>query len=151
MSMKDAKRVLGVSSHCLRAYAYKGLLTDHRSPGGHRVFDANGLEALRGKGQAREKDRASGAGVVTYARVSSHGQAAEADLARQVGHLQAAAGGRSVVGVYTDVASGLSDRRRGLRAALGACASNDVTELWVAHPGRLARFGTGAIESCSAS
>jgi predicted site-specific integrase-resolvase len=47
-----------------------------------------------------------------------------------------------VAGVFTDVASGLSERRRGLRQALDACRCPEVSVLLVEHPERLARFGT---------
>ena len=87
--------------------------------------------------------------VVLYGRVSSRRQAAEGDLDRQLEKLTGWAATnrpRSVVEVYSDVASGLSDRRAGLRKALARCQAVQVTELVVAHPERLARFGTGAIE-----
>ena len=48
--------------------------------------------------------------------------------------------------VFTDVASGLSDRRSGLRKALSECMAADVRTLVVEHPDRLARFGVGLIE-----
>ncbi len=56
--------------------------------------------------------------------------------------LREAAGERIVVGEFTDVASGLSDRRKGLRRALRACHAESVTTLLVTHEERLARFGT---------
>jgi predicted site-specific integrase-resolvase len=45
--------------------------------------------------------------------------------------------------VFTDVASGLPDRRAGLRKALTACMEQGAGRLVVEHPDRLARFGTG--------
>lgn len=54
-------------------------------------------------------------------------------------------GGADLV-VFTDVASGLSDRRAGLRKALAECMKPGVGRLVVEHPDRLARFGVGVIE-----
>lgn len=82
--------------------------------------------------------------MVGYARVSSRRQQAEGDLDRQVARLKKA-GGPDLV-VFTDVASRLSDRRAGLRKALGECRKPAVTGLVVEHPDRLARFGVGVIE-----
>lgn len=59
--------------------------------------------------------------------------------------LRAAADGRPVAGVFTDVASGLSDKRKGLRGALRACQDEAVTALLVKHEERLARFGTALL------
>ncbi|MDT0463358.1 recombinase family protein [Streptomyces gibsoniae] len=85
------------------------------------------------------------AGVVLYGRVSSHRQRAEGDLDGQMVRLREAAGERIVVGEFTDVASGLSDRRQGLRRALRACQAESVTTLLVTHEERLARFGTAML------
>jgi predicted site-specific integrase-resolvase len=84
--------------------------------------------------------------VVLYARVSSHRQAKEGDLDRQVDKLKAAVKGRPIYSIHKDIASGLSDKRSGLRAALEDCRKSEVGELVVTHPERLARFGTGVIE-----
>jgi putative resolvase len=84
--------------------------------------------------------------VVLYARVSSRRQAQEGDLERQLARLRDTAKDRVVAGEFSDVASGPSDRRSGLRRALLACRDPSVTELWVTHQERLARFGVGIIE-----
>ncbi|MGP3951154.1 recombinase family protein [Streptomyces sp. 7N604] len=59
--------------------------------------------------------------------------------------LREAAGDRIVFGEFTDVASGLSDRRKGLRRALQACQAESVSTLLVTHEERLARFGTAML------
>jgi predicted site-specific integrase-resolvase len=83
--------------------------------------------------------------VVLYGRVSSHRQRQEGDLDRQLERLREVAGDRPVVGVFFDVASGLSDKRKGLRRALRACQDDAVTVLMVTHEERLARFGTALL------
>jgi putative resolvase len=47
-----------------------------------------------------------------------------------------------VFGEYCDVASGLSDRRAGLRRALTACQDPTVTTLFVTHPNALPGSGS---------
>ncbi|MFD6322694.1 IS607 family transposase [Streptomyces sp. NPDC058442] len=141
VSAGRAARILGVSTRTLRRYTASGVLADRRSPGGRRVFSVVELEALRS-----DAGRSPGVeGVVLYGRVSSQRQRAEGDLDRQLARLRKAAGGRPVVGEFFDVASGLSDQRRGLRRALTLCQRPEVSVLLVEREDRLARFGTGVI------
>jgi len=150
VGVREAKAMLGVSSRTLRRYTASGKLPDRRSPGGHRIFSIAELEAiLHRRGDAPES-RGTGA-VVLYARVSSRRQAQEGYLERQLARLRDTAKGRVVAGEFSDVASGLSDRRPGLKRALLACQYPSVTELWVTHEERLARFGVGIIEQLLSS
>lgn len=142
LSSGRAAQFLGVSTRTLRRYTETGLLPDVRSPGGRRIFRTRDLEAV-----AARRCNGSHRGVVIYARVSSRRQQTEGDLDRQMTRLREASEGYGpVVGVFSDVASGLSDNRTGLRKALDACREPEVTTLLITHPDRLARFGTGVIE-----
>lgn len=144
VGVAEARAMLGVSSRTLRRYTAEGKLPDRRSPGGRRVFSVVEIEAiLHQRGKAPVGDGLGA--VVLYGRVSSRRQAQEGDLDRQMAVLRNRAQDRLVLGEFSDVASGLSDRRAGLRRALRACLVPEVTELWVTHPERLARFGIGAI------
>jgi len=147
LTIGAAAKTLGVTVRTMRYYTITGKLPDRRSPGGRmgdrRVFIRSEIEAFK---LTRGYPRDLGSKVVVYARVSSHRQAKAGDLARQVARLHAAAGKKEILGTYQDIASGLSDKRLGLRAALAACRKPEVGELLVTHPERLARFGTGIIE-----
>jgi putative resolvase len=127
---------LGVSTRTLRRYTQDGRLPDARSAGGRRIFRIADLDSITRKPSAGK--------AVGYARVSSRRQQAEGDLDRQVSRLRAYGGDDLVV--FTDVASGLSDRRAGLRKALAECMKSGANRLLVEHPDRLARFGVGVIE-----
>ena len=131
----------------LRRWTSKGVLPDRRSAGGHRVFLVSELEqAVGGPLVSRP---AAGTTLVAYARVSSRRQVSEGDLDRQVRKLEEwARVERPGIGllVFQDVASGLSDRRAGLRRALRQAQCPEVSEMVVSHRERLARFGTGWIE-----
>jgi len=104
---------LGVSTRTLRRYTQDGRLPDARSAGGRRIFRIGDLDAIGRK-------PCTGT-AVGYARVSSRRQQADGDLDRQVARLRAHDDAVVVVVVvvvvvlFTDVASGLSDRRAGLR------------------------------------
>jgi putative resolvase len=104
--------------------------------GGRRIFRVGDLDAITSKPALGR--------VLAYARVSSSRQQAEGDLDRQVARLREGQPGD--LDVFTDVASGLSDRRAGLRKALTECMAPGVVRLLVEHPDRLARFGVGLIE-----
>lgn len=140
LSSGQTARYLGVSTRTLRRYTDNGTLPDTRSPGGRRIFRKADLDQVK----SHRGGRATGA-VVLYGRVSSRRQEAEGDLGRQMARLRAAATG-PVFGEFTDVASGLSDRRYGVRRALSACMDPAVDTLMLTHPDRLARFGVGIIE-----
>jgi excisionase family DNA binding protein len=139
LSIAAAAARLGVSVRTVRRYTVDGKLPDTRSAGGRRIFRIVDLDAL-------VTGRVSEGAVVLYGRVSSCRQQVEGDLDRQVATLREAAAGRVVAGQFTDVASGLSDRRKGLARALTACQDPAVDTLLVTHPDRLSRFGVGIIE-----
>jgi excisionase family DNA binding protein len=136
VSATSAAHRLGVSTRTLRRYTQEGRLPDARSAGGRRIFRIADLDAITRKPPAGR--------AVGYARVSPRRQQAEGDLHRQVARLKEF--GDADLVVFTDVASGLSDRRAGLRKALGECMKPGVDRLLVEHPDRLARFGVGVIE-----
>ncbi len=136
--MSRARATLGVSSRTLRRDTASGKREDLRSPGGHRVFRMADLHVLNAE---REDGRT---GVLIYARVSCAGQ--KDDLVRQIEDLERAAEGRVVLATFSDVASGLSDKRRGLKKLLRRVEDGDVSAVLVTHPDRLARFGPGVIE-----
>lgn len=48
ITMREAGRLLGVSSPTLRRYDQRGLLTTYRTPGGHRRFLLSEVRALAG-------------------------------------------------------------------------------------------------------
>jgi putative resolvase len=135
VSATAAAHRLAVSTRTLRRYTQEGRLPDARGAGGRRIFRVGDLDAITGK-------PAEGI-AVGYARVSSRRQQADGDLDRQVSRLRAHGGTELVV--FTDVASGWSDRRAGLRTAWGQCMKPPVDRLLVEHPDRLARFGVEVI------
>ena len=135
--------MLGVSVRTMRYYTDTGRLPDRRADSRRRRFLRSDIDRFK---LERGYIRDTGKQVVLYARVSSHRQAREGDLDRQVERLKKAAGRRVIHSIHKDIASGLSERRAGLKAALAACQESEVGELLITHPERLARFGTGIIE-----
>jgi len=83
--------------------------------------------------------------AVFYARVSGHDQ--KADLQRQVEALTEAYGSKfSEMVVLTDVGSGLSTDRRGLRKAMQMARERKIRAVAVSFSDRLTRFGFEYLE-----
>jgi excisionase family DNA binding protein len=146
LSIADAAALLGVKVRTLRLWANEGRLPFERGPLGRRLFYHPDIERLRA---ARIGERPPA--VVLYARVSSHRQEKEGDLTRQRQRLRTAMADREIAGDFADIASGLSEKRSGLRRALITCAQPAVGELVITHRERLARFGVGPLETLLAS
>ena len=80
---------------------------------------------------------------VLYVRVSTKKQADAGNLERQLERLRAYARekGYRVVAEYSDVASGLNQKRRGLERVLKSAERGEFKKLLIEYPDRLARFG----------
>ena len=86
--------------------------------------------------------------VMLYARVSTKKQADAGNLERQMERLRqyAREKGFTVKAEYTDVASGLNQKRRGLANILKLAEQGEYKKLLIEYPDRLARFGYTYIE-----
>lgn len=146
--LKDAAKVLGVSVDTLRRWEREGKLRLSRTAGGWRRVPAEELQRLLGSTPPAERRV-----WALYARVSSHEQKAKGDLSRQVAYLRQAVGelGGTVEYAVTDVSSGLSDRRPGLRRLMALAAKGEITDLAITYKDRLTRFGFGYLEEYFAS
>lgn len=84
--------------------------------------------------------------AVIYARVSSSDQ--RDDLDRQVEYLKeyCSARGYRVADIVTDVASGLNEKRRGLKKLFNHVVNGKADVVVVSYKDRLTRFGFGYLE-----
>ncbi len=84
--------------------------------------------------------------AVIYARVSSSDQ--KSDLERQVEYLKeyCSAKGYNVVEILTDIASGLNEKRRGLRKLFGYVVNGKIDVVVISYKDRLTRFGFKYLE-----
>ena len=84
--------------------------------------------------------------AVIYARVSSSDQ--KSDLERQIEYLKeyCSAKGYRVIDILTDVASGLNEKRRGLRKLFNYVVNGKVDVVVVSYKDRLTRFGFKYLE-----
>jgi len=156
LSISQAATILGVCTKTLRRWHARGILSpDCRTPGGHRRYGLHTLETFLHAGQSptgrRQKKCVDPSFInqfrcaAIYARVSALKQ--KADLTRQITFLTqtAVAAGFGEVYVYKDVASGLNEKRHGLKRLIRDAFAHKFAAVFITHGDRLARFGTSVI------
>jgi putative resolvase len=108
------------------------------TPNGHRRYSLGQIAPLLGQEPPREKAR-----CVVYARVSSAKQESDGNLDRQKQRLTEAAHqrGYELVRVVTEQASGLNEKRRGLKTLMSMAEQRRIDVVLIEFQDRLARFG----------
>jgi putative resolvase len=145
LTIGQVASLLGVCTKTLRrgdsADRFKA---DFRTPGNHRRYEkARILAIIRPRKNTTRKTR-----VALYGRVSSSRQKKSGDLKRQLSNLKnySAKKGYSVYKSYSDVGSGLNDKRKGLLKLLKDAALGKFEVIIVNYNDRLARFGLQIIK-----
>jgi len=140
--ISQAARLLGVTPKTLRVWEQQDKIHPIRTPGNQRRYPQEEIDRLLGV-KRPENPR-----CVIYARVSSHKQATDGNLDRQRERLEtyAAAQGYAVVKVFTEVASGLNEKRRKLNRLLKMTCDRQIDVVVIEFKDRLARFGFRYIE-----
>ena len=155
LSIGQCALLLGVCKKTLRRWDASGVFkASFRTSGGHRRYgkkrvllfykgkEENGREAPRGQKKA-----------AIYGRVSSSRQKKSGDLTRQLEGLKTYCKAKSyrLWKVYSDIGSGLNDKRKGLQRLLKAATCGQFDVLVVSYNDRLARFGLQIIKEYLAS
>lgn len=152
LAIASAAFYLGVAPVTLRRYEKKGLIHPARTPGNHRRYSRADLDSLLRNTQEtplpHEVEGEKARSVAIYARVSQPIQKSNGDLGRQVDLVRDVASGRNlaVSRVYTDVASGLNDKRRGLWKMCRDAQQGLFSTVMVTFPDRLSRFCVSYLE-----
>lgn len=146
--IERAAALLGVHPDTVRRWEQQGKIRVLRTPGGKRRIPESEIRRLRGETPVL-KQRV----LAIYGRVSSHEQKAKGDLDRQVAHIRAAMAGHGFDRIIevTDVASGLSDRRKGLLRLMEMARQGEISDVAVTYKDRLTRFGFGYLAQYFAS
>jgi putative resolvase len=132
---------LGISTKTIHRLDEAGKLRTVRTVGNQRRIPIEEIWRLRRQGKRAER-------CVLYARVSSVRQEQDGDLARQTARLQEAAASRGyeVVQTITEQASGLNERRKGMKKLLSLIREQAIDVVLIEYPDRLVRFGFGYLE-----
>ena len=139
---------LGVCTKTLRRWDESGYFKpDYRTSGNHRRYSIDSLRThsnSNGKIEKHKENRQFRGAV--YARVSAPKQ--RGDLERQIASIKAICckNGVKPVKVYYDVASGINDKRKGLKKLLNDAPKRIFDSVWVNYKDRLSRFGSAIIE-----
>jgi putative resolvase len=132
---------LGVHTQTVKNWCRDEKIDFTRTPGGHRRIPHR--ELLRLSGDTQQTDK-----VAIYGRVSGHAQKQDGDLDRQLESLTNYAHdhGWSIENKYSDVGSGLNEKRRGLNKLLDDAENVDYGRVLVTYQDRLTRFGFSYLE-----
>jgi predicted site-specific integrase-resolvase len=144
LTISKAAKKLGVHPNSLRNWEKRGLINPVRLPGGQRRYSMDELNRLLRSGQLTDGRETA----VLYARVSTKKQAEAGNLECQIERLRQYARESSftVRAEFTDVASGLNQKRRGLANVLKLAEQGEYKKLIIEYPDRLTRFGYSYIE-----
>lgn len=134
--VKKAAEILRMSPETVRQWSNTGRIECQRSAAGQRVFDEDYLRSL-----VEPESEGSSPQHVFYVR-SSSGQ--DTPMEAQSKALEAAYG--SPVKVFSDKASGLNERRKGLTSLLNWVNEHPGTNVCVTAKDRLTRFGFTYLE-----
>jgi putative resolvase len=141
LSAGEAARALGVSVKTIQRWDKAGLLPVIRTATNQRRIPVETIhQLLKGQGKALR--------CAIYARVSSAKQEQEGNLTRQVERLQRVAQERSyeMVALIQEQASGLNEKRKGLKKLLHLIDHQEIDLVLIDYPDRLVRFGYGYLE-----
>jgi putative resolvase len=145
LSIGHVAYLLGVCTKTLRRWDTGGTFTsDFRTQGNHRRYKKERiLNILRKRIQNPKKTRCA-----MYGRVSSSRQKKSGDLKRQLLSLKRLClkNGYSIYRSYSDVGSGLNDKRKGLLKLLKDASLGKFDVVVVNYNDRLARFGLQIIK-----
>jgi putative resolvase len=141
LSAGEAARVLGVSVKTIQRWDKAGLLPVIRTATNQRRIPVDAIhQLLNAPGKSLR--------CAIYARVSSAKQEQEGHLTRQVEHLQQVASerGYQVVARIQEQASGLNEKRKGLKRLFHLIDHQEIDLVLIEYPDRLVRFGYDYLE-----
>ena len=137
-----AARLKGVSPSTLRRWEKEEKMQPvGRTRGGHRRYK---LIEIVGEEKRREKQH--GKVVIGYARVSANKQRKELERQQEQMRTFASKQGWEMKKVFTDIASGMNEKRKGLHKLLNEVATTQPYAIMCTYEDRLARFGTEVIK-----
>jgi len=145
ISIGQVASLLGTCTKTLRRWdAANKFKADFRTPGNHRRYKkARILAIIRKRKMSPIKEKSA-----LYGRVSSSRQKKSGDLKRQLAELKkhSVKKGYTVYKCYSDVGSGLNDKRKSLLKLLKDASLGRFNVVLVNYNDRLARFGLQVVK-----
>jgi len=145
VSITTAAKQIGVCAKTLRRWERAGKLYPLRTLGNHRRYETEALTQFLQTGAYICPKKIITKSAAVYARVSAGKQ--KTDLTTQTAYLVAIAEREGFQPkVYTDIASGLNDQRKGLMRLLRDGFTGRFDRVYLTYLDRMARFGTHLIQ-----
>jgi putative resolvase len=138
LRISEAAKMLGLSASSLRRYEKDGLLTSHRTPGGHRYYTLAQVEEFKDDNLDLIKEPGN---TVFYVRSSDSD---EVKINNQITLLINSYG--APTRVYKDKASGLNEKRQGLLSLINNVKKGKIDTIIITQKDRLTRFGFTYLE-----
>jgi putative resolvase len=141
LSAGEAARALGVSVKTIQRWDKAGLLPVIRTATNQRRIPVATIHHLL-------KVQGTSLRCAIYARVESRKQEHEGNLTRQVERLQQVASerGYQVVALIAEQASGLNEKRKGMKRLFTLIDHQEIDLVLIECPDRLVHFGYGYLE-----
>ena len=138
LSIKDTRKLLGVTTETLRKWANSGKIRFSQTPTGRKLYYKQDVYNIINRTQIQKPKEKT---KIAYCRVSSQKQ--KDDLERQKEFFRLKYPKHDLV---TDIGSGINWNRKGLQTILEQSMLGNVSEVVVAHRDRLCRFAFELIE-----
>jgi len=132
-TLKEAKKLLGVTTKTIQRWDKEGRIRVVRTIGGRRRIPESEIKRILGLREERV--------VVGYARVSPTTQKDDLERQKQLLHSYAKDRGYGEIQILSDVGSGLNENRKGFLRLLEMVAERKVSKVIIAYKDRLTRFG----------
>ncbi|MEM1674822.1 MAG: IS607 family transposase [Candidatus Bathyarchaeia archaeon] len=132
-TLKEAKRLLGVTTRTIQRWDEEGKIRVVRTVGGRRRVPESEIKRILGLREERI--------VIGYARVSSSTQKDDLERQKQLILTYAKEKGYGEVQVLSDVGSGLNENRKNFLRLLDMVFERKISKVIVAYEDRLTRFG----------
>ncbi|MBS7612265.1 IS607 family transposase [Candidatus Bathyarchaeota archaeon] len=132
-TIKEAKKLLGVTTWTIQQWDRQGKIKCVRTVGGRRRVPESEIKRLLGLKEERA--------VVGYARVSSSTQRDDLERQKQLISSYAREKGYGEIQILTDIGSGLNEKRKSFLKLLETVSEKRVSKVIVAYEDRLTRFG----------
>jgi putative resolvase len=131
-TLKEAKKLLGVTTRTIQRWDKQGKIRVVRTVGGRRRIPESEIKRILGLKEERV--------VVGYARVSSTTKKDDLERQKQLICSYAKDKGYDKVQILSDVGSGLNEKRKGFLRLLEMVTEGKVSKVIVAYKDRLTRF-----------
>jgi len=138
LSIKETRKLIGVTTETLRKWAISGKIRFSQTPTGRKLYNKQDIYNIINRTQIQKPPEKR---KIAYCRVSSNKQ--KDDLERQKDFFRLKYPKYDLV---TDIGSGINWNRKGLQTILEQSMLGNVSEVMVAHRDRLCRFAFELIE-----